>query len=349
MKSLHYERLSNKNEENQTTNNNNSTIKNWRSLILILSSCIFIFTLNFSLKKPNLNKFESINGYFIQSNLETDPQSFNVYDPNVSFGLINKLGWKSFFKSINKLNQINSSQKIYYKVIFAARHGQGFHNLAETKYGTIMWDCKWSELNGDGNLTWGPDARLSEQGKSEVIIAKKAWEREISNGLPLPELMIVSPLSRAIETMKITGLWGFLGPAEIREQWRENIGLHTCDRRRKKSEILNEFNHTVIKFEKDFKEEDELWDPIYQETSQQLDIRIRKALGQLFNEKSTHQFISITAHSGVISSLLRVIGHRDYPTQTGGMIPLVVKASWEPSHTIPPLPGPSGIRPNCPT
>lgn len=28
-------------------------------------------------------------------------------------------------------------------VIFAARHGQGFHNVAESQYGTEKWDCYW--------------------------------------------------------------------------------------------------------------------------------------------------------------------------------------------------------------
>lgn len=31
----------------------------------------------------------------------------------------------------------------------------GYHNYAQTFYGTPAWNCKWSLLNGDGNMTWG--------------------------------------------------------------------------------------------------------------------------------------------------------------------------------------------------
>jgi hypothetical protein len=31
-----------------------------------------------------------------------------------------------------------------YKVLFLGRHGQGWHNVAETKYGTKAWDVRFS-------------------------------------------------------------------------------------------------------------------------------------------------------------------------------------------------------------
>jgi hypothetical protein len=39
-------------------------------------------------------------------------------------------------------------------VLYVARHGQGYHNVAESQYGTPMWNCHWSLLNGDGKITW---------------------------------------------------------------------------------------------------------------------------------------------------------------------------------------------------
>jgi hypothetical protein len=30
---------------------------------------------------------------------------------------------------------------------------QGYHNVAETKYGTPEWDRYWSKLNGDDEMT----------------------------------------------------------------------------------------------------------------------------------------------------------------------------------------------------
>jgi len=39
-------------------------------------------------------------------------------------------------------------------VLFLARHGEGWHNVAEAYYGTPMWDCYWAEENGNGTITW---------------------------------------------------------------------------------------------------------------------------------------------------------------------------------------------------
>lgn len=37
--------------------------------------------------------------------------------------------------------------------------------------------------------------------------------------------------------------------------------------------------------------------------------------------------VSVTVHDGVIRSVLRVTGHRPWEMQTGGVIPLLIKAS----------------------
>ncbi|KAF4207762.1 hypothetical protein CNMCM5878_005870 [Aspergillus fumigatiaffinis] len=37
-------------------------------------------------------------------------------------------------------------------------------------------------------------------------------------------------------------------------------------------------------------------------------------------------FVSVTAHSGEIASLLRVLGHRAFSLKTGAVIPVLVKA-----------------------
>ncbi|EGG06750.1 uncharacterized protein MELLADRAFT_116456 [Melampsora larici-populina 98AG31] len=260
--------------------------------------------------------------------------------------------WKKFDERIKRLNSkvFIETLRTMFEMIFIARHGEGFHNIAESKYGTPMWDCYWSELNGDQNLTWGPDSRLSPKGQNQIKLARESWKREISRSIPLPSLFITSPLSRAIETLEITSVWNVSKNTvpEVREGWRENIGLHTCDLRRTREEIYKDFG--FVEFENRFNETDELWTKDFQETSEQLDIRIRKSLETLFNDPNDqkHTYVSITCHSGVINSLLRVIGHRPFPTQTGGMIPLVIKGSVNPTPTRPPLPGPSATKPDCP-
>ncbi|OAV94919.1 hypothetical protein PTTG_26809 [Puccinia triticina 1-1 BBBD Race 1] len=303
----------------------------------------------------------SLSGFFIQDEYHRDPRGFRIYHPKSSFGLIDHRSpdrWIRFKQQIELLSK-NSPRHVKHKVIFIARHGQGFHNLAESKYGTPMWDCYWSEKTTDGKLVWGPDARLSSLGKAEARVAEQAWTRELANHVPLPEIFISSPLSRAIETMLITGVWKHATNHSdhtnqphpqivVTENLRENIGLHTCDRRRSKQSISIDF--PVVEFENGFNDQDLLWTKDFQETDKQLDIRIKAALTRIFLDSKTSNltYISITAHSGVISSLLRVLGHRPWPTETGGMIPLVVRATPKKTPTRPPNPGPSATKPACP-
>jgi hypothetical protein len=37
--------------------------------------------------------------------------------------------------------------------------------------------------------------------------------------------------------------------------------------------------------------------------------------------------VSLTSHSGAIASLMRVIGHREFRLATGGMVPVLIKAT----------------------
>lgn len=88
--------------------------------------------------------------------------------------------------------------------------------------------------------------------------------------------------------------------------------------------------------EQGFSEEDELWNGVTAETSGAQDIRSAKALGEVFfaslsKEKS---FVSITSHSGEISSILRVLGHRTFSLKTGAVIPVLVKAEKVKKDTV---------------
>lgn len=88
--------------------------------------------------------------------------------------------------------------------------------------------AKWSLLNGDDELVWGPDPELTALGQSQAELAHNAWARELQeNGATLPEKFIVSPFVRAADTGKITwqGL-ADLSQFELKEYWRETIGEH---------------------------------------------------------------------------------------------------------------------------
>jgi len=176
----------------------------------------------------------------------------------------------------------------------------------------------------------GPDALLTPRGIEQALAANTAWKDQLNASIPLPQRFLSSPLSRAASTLNLT--WSdiaitsfpFFSPTFI-ESLRESIGLHTCDQRRSKSYLQD--SYPAFTFEPHFSETDELWGPVYQETSAQQALRLRGFLDSLWmNEPAT--YISITAHGGTVAAILANIGHRVFNLQTGGMIPVVVKGEY---------------------
>lgn len=107
---------------------------------------------------------------------------------------------------------------------------------------------------------------------------------------------------------------------------RETMGQHTCDSRSRASEIQAEFPE--FQFEAGFSEEDLLYDPKTRETNEERNRRLACLLDDIFTHDD-NVFISLTAHSGAITSILEVIGHRRFPLATGAVIPVVVKGVLE--------------------
>lgn len=126
---------------------------------------------------------------------------------------------------------------------------------------------------------------------------------------------------------------------------RETIGIHTCDRRSSKTAIQEEYPDYII--EEGFTEDDELWHAEQRESDSARNARLKRFLDDIFAANTDNTFISITAHSGAITAILDVIGHRRFQLQTGGVIPVFVRAEKvagkEPERAIEP---PTGV-PKC--
>jgi hypothetical protein len=61
------------------------------------------------------------------------------------------------------------------------------------------------------------------------------------------------------------------------------------------------------------------------ESNSHLDARVKTFLDDVFTHDDD-TFISFTSHSGAIGGILRVLGHITFSLQTGGVIPVLVKA-----------------------
>ena len=209
------------------------------------------------------------------------------------------------------------------------RHGEGDHNVAEAYYGTKAWDDHWSKLDGNMRFSWS-DAHLTETGKNQALAANAFFRRQFRvEAMPAPEKYYVSPLFRCLQTANITFTRLNLPDDRpfkpvVKELLREVMGEHTCDRRSSRTVIHDAFPSFEI--EPGFAENDELWQAEHRETDAEHDVRTLRFLDDIF-EHDTSTYLSFTSHSGAIASLLRVLGHREFRLPTGGLIPVLVKAT----------------------
>lgn len=115
--------------------------------------------------------------------------------------------------------------------------------------------------------------------------------------------------------------------------------------RASKCEIARAF--PKFTFEKGFAEGlDPFWDPIRREPNNARLVRLKVALDEIVSSDDS-TYLTISAHSGVITSILEVIGHRVFSLQTGGMIPVVVRVEFSKEEASPTMVSPNGVAPRC--
>ncbi|EGV61817.1 putative phosphoglycerate mutase pmu1 [Yamadazyma tenuis] len=260
-------------------------------------------------------------GFFHQSDDSTDDLNFNYATHD--FG--RKEPWDELTARLARLNGQSATTK--YKLLFLARHGQGFHNVIVSKYGSAEWHRKWHRLGRDGDVEYAPDPRLTRLGEAQGRENHAVWRAQLAAGCPLPTRYVASPLQRSCNTLLLTmgGLWPENTAVEVVESVREIIGYHLCNKRSTKTQILERFSSHGFVTEPGFTEEDEL----YTEQEEKFDdmcFRMNGFLQRAFDEWDD-SVLNVTSHGGTIKCLLAVVGHRNFTISTGGMIPVVVKAT----------------------
>lgn len=294
-----------------------------------------------SLYPPIVFKFEAELAVFMQSQPSTDPSDFDNTAQN--FGLIHRkyptddtaepaglTDWQRFLRYVRYLES-TSAKSTTYKLLYLGRHGEGFHNVAEAYYGTQAWDDYWSKLDGNGTISW-LDAHLTEMGKGQARAAGAFMKAQMAQDkmMPAPDSYYTSPMYRCLQTASLT--WSEIPlPADkppfqplIKELVREVLGEHTCDKRSTRTVIHQAFPD--FPFEDGFAEQDDLWRADHRESHDEHDARNQALLDDIFAHDD-HEVLSLTSHSGSIASILRVLGHREFKLPTGGMIPVLVKAT----------------------
>ncbi|KAI5271177.1 phosphoglycerate mutase-like protein [Aureobasidium subglaciale] len=279
--------------------------------------------------------YTNVGGYFLQDLDTTVPSTFDYTATN--FGLINQTyetdsssdgaltQWQRFNNLLKHMNS-EAPKNVEYKLLFIGRHGEGYHNAAQTYYGTPAWNCYWSQQTGNSTNSW-QDADLTPAGTAQALKANKFWSQQLlSQKIQPPQSFYVSPLTRCLKTANLTfsglsAISNFI--PTIKEYIREGISTHTCDHRSNATYIHDLF--PTWNFEPTFTETDEFWNGITEESSSAQDYRSKLALDDIFSTDAA-SVISITTHSGETSSLLRVLKHRSFSLVTGAVIPVFVKA-----------------------
>ena len=116
------------------------------------------------------------------------------------------------------------------KTIHFIRHAEGQHNEANAAAGddtpvTFSTPGAWNYM----------DAYLTQHGISQCIKAREILLHGVS-----PQLVVVSPFTRTLQTAHIM-FSGKGAPFLVHDLCKERSGMFTCDKRRSKTEIINEF------------------------------------------------------------------------------------------------------------
>ncbi|KAK6513395.1 hypothetical protein TWF281_005022 [Arthrobotrys megalospora] len=289
-------------------------------------------------------EYSVVRSLFLQSLPEylVDQREFNLNYFEKNFGLMlftqdDKPDWKSFVEKVNDLNASAEPDECY-KVFYLARHGQGPHNEAIELYTQATWEAKIGMLKEYKGLILGPDPDLTDKGKGEAISISNIWKTQLRDhnlyeAGALPQKFYASPFTRALRTLELT--WGDIvldlpdAPrVQVRENLRETIGHHYCDMRGEMHEVKERF--PFIDVEEGMDDEDKIWTDVREdEVGGSMDKRLREVIDDIFmNDGET--FVSITAHSGCLRCVLRVVGHRLFALDTSRMVPIVVKAKLLP-------------------
>ncbi|GAX82897.1 hypothetical protein CEUSTIGMA_g10323.t1 [Chlamydomonas eustigma] len=202
------------------------------------------------------------------------------------------------------------------KLVHFIRHGQAFHNIAENHRSEEWFDA---HLTPEG---W----RQAEQLRSRMV----------AETIQTPELVIVSPLTRALET--VVGVFGDVDempeakenalmvqqvgdekhsvshaavsargcpPVVVLESCREKMGgLNFCDRRRNTSEIKSHFPAMDWSFMET--EGDDMWRVDHRETEEEMASRGQLLLQWIMRRRETS--IAVVTHSAFLSALMRSCG-----------------------------------------
>lgn len=232
--------------------------------------------------------------------------------------------WPRFAEYVRALNR-DAPDGVRYKVLYLTRHGVGYHNQKSVEVGVEAWDTHWALLNGDGVNYWF-DSYLAPEGEAQAGALSTFYDELFTQyGVPLPDTVYTSPLSRCLQTTDLAyrGILPAPFRAVIKENLRERWTGHTCDRRRTRTHIGEHWADKGYVFEDGFTEGDPLgWDQ--HETDADHVRRKQAALDDLWTDDEG-QFLLVVCHSFAIRSIQMLLGLTPFRVKEGSSMAMLIK------------------------
>jgi len=188
------------------------------------------------------------------------------------------------------------------KDVMFVRHAEGFHNKAAAEIEDYFTTDKHAADE------W-IDARLTPLG----IQQSEALSKDLA-AKPPPDEIIVSPLSRAIQTA-LLAYPNYTSPFVASELCRERVSVFSCDRRQAISQLLPEFG-SRIDFSLIESDDDILWNAEKENLPHGLDAdkcyeRAEEFLNFLF-ERENAKSIAVFSHWVFLKHLFTLVGLEDF-------------------------------------
>lgn len=213
-------------------------------------------------------------------------------------GLEQGASWAQVLELLTRLRREGDASA---RVVQLIRHGEGLHNVAERELGSHYWETV--EALTDKYF----DAPLNDVGRAQCAALNAHFLAARARGLPDPDAIIVSPLTRALETAKLSlaHLWGKV-PVYAVEMSRERMGKNQCDRRKPVSQLRREFPE--VDFDSFMENEHDVWFTPARETDEAIQRRVRLFYGWLKHAPWDH--VAVVGHSSYMAATLKDLGHK---------------------------------------
>ena len=209
-------------------------------------------------------------------------------------------------KAARHISGVVSGEDTSTKIVHFQRHGQGYHNLIYSILSDAnapLPDVYLNDVKSNPFLRSEiVDSPLTELGREQC-----RSQKDLASRLS-PEVIIVSPLCRAINTALITfGTFRGRVPFIAHDGCREELGLLKCNKRKCLSETILDYPDVDFSLvAASGQDEDNLWIPEHRECPREQSRRIYSFLVEFIRNRPERE-MAVVGHSAWLFSMCHTV------------------------------------------